>query len=311
MMKKIQLFTITLILLAVGCTNDGNTGTSLSDPYIGGNTGLLIKFVEESPPDEVYAGGDFYFDVLVELENEGEYDISKEDVIVTLSGINAEEFGKEESELTKNPEDDLEARQKENGDILDSPPVYVEFTELNRMEDFSGNLYTIRADVCYKYGTNAISNICIKSDNLDDKDGVCTVNEEKKVYSSSGPVQITGLEENARAKDKIGFTFTVEHKGNGNIYMLDSDCGKENRRANQDKVYLSIKTGLDGLECSGLRDGTSTEGYVTLHGGDRIITCTQTVDTSSDYEKPVEIEILYEYEDNAETTVLVKSSGAN
>ena len=310
-MKKI-IFVICVLSVVIfyGC-QEKDTGTKLENPFIGGTTGILIDFIEDSPPPEVYAGGDFPFDIVVKLKNDGEQKIAKEDIKVTISGINAEEFSKLEADLTQNAPENLEARRKEDGDTVDSNPVFTEFYEFNRAEDFSGNTYTIRANVCYKYGTDAISKMCIRDNNLDTEEGVCTVNEEKKVYSSSAPVQITNFKETATAKNKVRLTFTVEHKGNGQIYKPESNCGKENRRANQDKVWAEIDTGLDGLECTGLRDGTATSGYLTLYGGDHVITCTQTVDTNSDYEKPVEIKLIYEYNDNAETSILIKSSGIN
>ena len=303
-MKKIIIAGLIITMfLFTGCPQPTDSG--VENPFIGGTTGILISFAEDSPPPEVYAGGDYPFDAVVKLKNDGEYRVAKEDVTVTLSGINAQEFGKTEAELSKNPEDDLEPRRKEDGDIIDSNPVFTEFYDLNRVEDFSGRTYTIRADVCYKYGTNTISDICIKTNNLDDKEGVCTINEVKKVYSSSAPVQIVDFKETTRAKDKVAFTFTVAHKGNGQIFQPGSDCGKENRRANEDRVQIEVSTGLDGLDCSGIREG----GLIALYGGDSQITCTQTVSTSSDYEKPVEINLIYEYKDNAETQVTVKTSG--
>lgn len=311
-MRKIILTGLLIsILIFAGCGEKKDSGQKLEDPFIGGTTGILISFIEDSPPPEAYAGGDYPFDVVVKLKNDGEYKVPKEKAKVTISGINAQEFGKEEIDFVQNPPEDLEPRRKEDGKTVDSAPVHTEFYELNRVEDFSGNTYTIRANVCYEYGTDAISKICIRSNNLDYKEGVCTVNEEKKVHSSSAPLQITDFKETARAKNKVAFTFTIEHKGNGQIYKLESDCGKENRRANQDRAWVEVSTGLDGLECTGLRDGTATSGYTTLYGGDKIITCTQTIDTNSDYEKPVEIELIYDYKDNAETSILIKSAGGN
>ena len=308
-MKKIiiiGLFLASILISACGTTTDGGGS---KNPFIGGTTGILIEFAEGAPPEKTYAGGDAPFDVFVILRNDGEYSINTEDAVVTIKGINAQEFGKTESDLTMSPPDDLTSRRKEDDIIIESPPVYVEFFDLNRLEDFSGSAYTIQADVCYKYGTEIVSKICIKSNNLDDKEGVCTINENKAVYGSSAPVQVTDFKENARSKDKVAFSFTVAHKGNGQIYKLDSDCGKENRRSNENRVWVEVKTGLSGLTCSGLRDGSDTEGTVALYGGDTMVTCTQVVDTGSDYEKPVEISLRYDYRDSTETEIMVSGSG--
>ena len=166
-MKKIVLglFLICIVILT-GCKAQSNTGTTLDNPFIGGTEGILIDFVEDSPPEEVRAGGDVPFDVVVKLKNDGEHKVLKEMVTVTLSGINAQEFDKQEQDLISNALEDLEPRKKEDGEVVESSPIHVEFYELNRLEDFSGGTYTIRADVCYEYATEAISQICIKSNNL-------------------------------------------------------------------------------------------------------------------------------------------------
>jgi len=203
---------------------------------------------------------------------------------VTLTGLNAAEFSRTEADFKQVAPDDLMEKKKEDGDIIESSPVHVEFMGLNRAEDFSGSTYTIRANVCYKYGTDAISNICIRKNNLDSKEGVCEVNEEKTIFTSGAPVQVTTFKESARAKDKVGFSFTVAHKGNGRIYKLGSSCGDENRRQNEDVVWVEVKSDLAGLECNGLNDGTEITGYTKLYGGDKVIQCTQTLDTGIDQE---------------------------
>ncbi|MBD3164928.1 hypothetical protein GF323_07050 [Candidatus Woesearchaeota archaeon] len=310
-LKTLSIMFIIAIFILSGCTQEDDSGIKTKDPFIGGTEAVLISFLEDAPLPEVRAGGDFPFDVVVRLKNEGEHAIPKDELTVTISGINAQEFNKEESELVKSPEEDLDARRKENSDIIDSNPVFVEYQDFNRAEDFSGNTYTIRADVCYGYATEAVSTICIKSNNLDDKEGVCTVNEDKQVHSSGAPVKMENMKETATAKNKVRFSFDIVHKGNGRIYKKDSDCGKEDRRANEDKVWVEVSTGLEGLECTGLSGGTGNSGFATLYSGDKRITCTQTVDTTSDYEKTVEITVEYEYEDNAETSVTVLSAAGN
>ena len=72
-------------------------------------------------------------------------------------------------------------------------------------------------------------------------------------------------------------------------------------------MFVSVDTGMDGLTCTGL-DGGATSGYVTLYGGERIITCTQETETNTDFEKPVNIKLEYDYKEGISTQVLVKHS---
>ena len=307
-MKK-MIFAVFLIsiLMLMGCTGKKDIGSSMKDPFIGGTDGVTISFEEDAPPAEVYDGGDFSFGVVVKLENEGEQEVAKEDAVITISGILASEFNKQESELELNPPDNLESTKKDSeGGIVESNPVHVEFEDFNYLEELTGNTpFTIRAEVCYKYGTTANSKICIRKDNLATKEGVCTVNEEKKVFSSGAPLQITEFKETARAKDKIAFTFRISHEGNGQIYEQGSKCDTSTRKY-EDKIWVDVDSGSDGLTCSGLKDGTDSSGYITLYGNDRPITCVQQVTTNSDYETDVVIKLIYDYKDSKQTTVLVK-----
>jgi hypothetical protein len=312
-MKKAMISAFIISIFLFGCTTGKTPGTTIENPFIGGTTGVLVSFSPDAPPSQVYAGGDFPFSVLVKLKNDGEYKVPKEKISVTLTGINAEEFDRTEGDFYKLSPEDLEAKRKEDGKNVESNPVIIEFIDLNRREDTFGNTYTIRADVCYNYMTQAVSKICVRENNLDTKDGVCKVTESKTLYNSGGPIQISDFKEESQARDKVGFSFTISHKGNGQIYQQDTMCAKgiDNKRSFQDKVWVEVKSGVEGLKCSGLRDGTDFAGYTTLYDKTKVITCTQTVDTRSDYEKPIEIKVIYDYEDNAETTVQVKKSSSN
>lgn len=305
--KKLLVILLVIVVLVSGCTTEKDTTPSKKEPFIGGTTGLLLDFAKDSPPEAVYDGGDFPFEVVVKLKNDGEHEIPKEDVEVRISGIRAEEFDLTEADLTKNPEEDLVAMKKDpEGKITKSPVVYVEFPNFNHREELTGNTpFTFRADVCYVYETTANAQLCVREDNLETEEGVCEVNEDKKVYNSGSPVQVTTFKEAARAKNKVSFTFDITHKGNGNIYRKETKC--ESERKNEDVVWVSVEAGIDGeLKCSGLSDGTDTEGYAKLYEGTKPIICTQETDTENDYETPVVIKIKYDYKENKETEVLVK-----
>lgn len=273
-----------------------------------------MGFVESAPPKEVFDGGDFSFDTEVRLNNVGEAFVKKEDVFVKISGIDPSEFSKTASQLVKNPDDDLESTKKDaDGAIIEGTETFVSFPDFNHKSQLSGNTpFTFRADVCYKYKTIANAKACYKEDLLDTTDtNVCTVNGDKTAYNSGAPVAITSFKEQASGKDKVSFVFTVEHVGSGNVFKLSQKCD-DTVRANEDRVLVKIDTGLPGLSCSGLSDGSDTSGYVTLHSGKRVIRCTQTLSESdrTDFEKVVIIDLDYDYEEFIETGVLVKHAGS-
>ncbi|MBR9700018.1 hypothetical protein GOV09_06170 [Candidatus Woesearchaeota archaeon] len=309
-MKKTIILLLLALFVIYGCDDGSTVATTDEDPFIGGTDGLIISFEEDAPPDEVFDGGDFPFDIAVRLENEGEAAINKEDIRVTISGVLASEFSKTELGLVQNPEEDVRANRKDSeGDIDESSPVFVEYRDFNHVGMLTGNTkFTFRADVCYLYETTANSKICIKGDNLDDDDDdVCTINENKDVFSSGAPLQIEDFKENSRAKNKISFTFDVVHKGNGRIYLMESSCDESSRKF-EDRIYIEVDSGIEGLECSGLSEGDATSGFITLYGNEKPVTCTQTVATNSDYEQPVVVKLVYDYEGFKEKSVLVKHS---
>jgi len=295
---------LSLLIFASGCGEE--TTPSKESPFIGGTTGLLISYDKDAPPAEVYDGGDFPFDVVVKLKNEGEYTVSKDKVEVRLSGIDPMEFGLSGSDFVKHPNEDLEGTYKDSeGNRIEGTTTYVTFPGLNHNERLIGNTpYTIRAEVCYNYVTNARSMLCIKDSQVDKEGDICKINEKKAVFNSGGPVQITSFDEMPRGKNKFNFQFKVEPRGNGGIYKKDSNC--EQTRANENKVFIAVDTGMNGLSCTGL-DG-ATSGYVTLYGGERIITCTQETETGTNFERPVNIRLEYDYREGVSTQVLVKHS---
>lgn len=294
----------------VGC--NGQDKAEAGNPFLGGSRGLDISFLDGSPPSSVFDGGDFPFDIVVKLENVGEYFVDTGDVEVELSGFRPGEFSKGAGEMTLTNEEPLTAKRKESdGSIIPGNPVFMEFTGFNHRDNIVGasQVFPVKAGVCYDYGTIANAQLCSRKNVVNPSEGgVCRVNEAKTIYNSGAPVQVSGLTETARAKNKIGFTFKIVHSGSGEIFAPDTaeKCDPA-VRTNKDKVELNIDTGLPGLSCTGLGEGT-TEGTVTLYNGEKIVTCTQDLE-GLDFEFPLLIELNYRYYDSIETQLEVKGSG--
>lgn len=309
-MRRIIFSIVILMMLTLaGCSEGDSEEGAKRDPFLGGVNGVTLSFAEGNPPEEVYDGGENPFDVTVVLKNKGETAVDKEDVEVTLSGILPSEFGKSESDLQVQPEEDLiETKKNAEGNVITGPKVFVTFSDLNREDELEGNKeFPIRADVCYLYETRAMADICVKENNVDTTDDdVCRVDERKEVHNSGAPVHATDFKEYPRAEDKVGFSFKVTHVGSGDLYKEETQCSGE-VSTDEDKVWVDISTELDGgLSCSGLSEGSDTSGYVRLYDRERQITCTQQVDTQSDYETSVNIKMSYDYEIEKTSNVLVK-----
>jgi len=304
--RIVALFLLISVLFLTGCTQNNTGKTSQTDPFIGGTNGLVISFQKDAPPAEVFDSRNFPFDVEVKLKNDGETDIKKEDVVVKISGVSPADFGLSDADFVKSPTEDLSATKKDaQGTVIEGVETTVNFPNFLYQGKVAGNSqFPIWAKVCYKYGTITISQLCIKENLLSSDDKICKVTEKKTDFNSGAPVSIIEFEESARGKDKLGFTFKIQHKVKGDIYKQGTKCASD--RVNENKVWVNVDTGISGLECAGLSEGTATSGYVVLFEGEKVIRCTQQVTSTTDYVKQVRIDLTYDYLDDISTNVLVK-----
>ncbi|MBI4016478.1 MAG: hypothetical protein HY363_02175 [Candidatus Aenigmarchaeota archaeon] len=312
-MRSKYIIAVMLLLILFSCTKSESEALELKSPFIGGNTGLAIAF--QGLRKDVFDGGRDPFDVLIRLENKGETAVKKEDVSLKLSGINPAEFSKLEEQLVKNPDDDiLESRLDPAGQVLLAPPSIVEFTGLNHFAPITGASanFPLRAEVCYVYTTKAVSKVCVRSNLLNPpEEGICAINEAKPVFNSGAPIQIENVQESARAKDKIGFSFEIKHAGTGQLFEKKTKCDRTQRK-NENRAYIVVDSKMSGVTCTGLTSsGTKAEGFVTLFDGVKLVTCTQPITTKSDYEQVISIEATYDYQEFSQTEITVKSSGEN
>ena len=316
MNKNVLVFLCLLTIIAAGCTNEGNTtGTA----FIGGDKGLVISFLPGSPPDEAFDAGQRPFDIVVQLNNVGEYDIPAQNVLLKISGLSPNDFGVLPQDLVKRPAEDLTRSQKDpTGEtVIQGAITTTDFTNLRYLPTLSGpTTFPIRVDVCYKYGTKAESTLCIKENPLNEREkAVCVVNEAKPIENSGAPVKITQLKEFAKGKDQIGFTFTVQKVGNGQLFRPGTDCNANTDSiVDENKVFVSVDSRLSGLRCSGLQGGADTSGYAVLYGGTeggggllRAITCTQDLPPRvTAFPQLVRITLEYDYKEFVSREIVIK-----
>ena len=303
---------LTFLITIVACTSqEPAQQINLQSPFLGGTEGLLLGFQDLRP--EIFDNGKDPFDIVVRLENKGETVVAKQDVHVKISGINPTEFGKTEAQLLSNaPDDVVEVRKEPAGNILPGPLVFVEFTGLNHNSPIAGasNQFIIRADACYTYRTKAVSKVCVRDNLLTPKaGGICELNADKPLANSGAPLQFSNFKESTRAKDKIGFTVEIANANTGQIYERNSICDTTSRQK-ENRVYLIVSTALPGLQCTGLEStAKGAEGFVTLYGGNKPISCTQAINSKTDFEQLVNLEAIYDYSQSTQTTITVKNSG--
>ena len=302
-----------LLISASGCSTQNQPVGS--NPFVGGTTGLAISFMENYPPLSIYDSGTTPFNIDVNLENKGEWEVKKEDVIVRILGINPAEFGVAFTDLMKQPDDDLPPVIKQSGtnEVTASTPVTVEFPEMNYGSTNVGNLPAMNlvARVCYLYGTNAMAEVCVKKNPMDTSTKICTVEGYKTVYNSGAPVQVVNFHQSQVGRNKVGFSFTIQQKGTGKVYEKSTKCGLDTT-PRENRVWVEVTaSGWDAIRCTGLQGGNSGTVIIpssTDKSGSAgfTITCTQDIETQTDYPQAVNLKLMYDYEEDAVTTLTVK-----
>jgi len=323
------VFSIVLLLFIAGCGR-GEDGISKNDPFLGGNKGLVLDFLQDDPPSEITDGGIFPFRVVLSIKNEGEFPLtSTSQIRVNLKGILAKDFGRFESEIKNLRPDSIPSpRQKDSeGNIIEPIETFVTIPKDNDLKlkknIIQGNTeYLFRADVCYQYGTKAIAKICILENMISvADDAICNPRGTKKVFSSSSPVQVTGFRQTVAGQFKIQFSFDVEHVGRGKVFKDEPiDIGSEIgcpkklalRREKENVFKLEIDTGItDRLTCVGIGSNTAgkiSKDEVRLVKGKRTITCTQDLsgDFRTDLERNIDITLTFDYLDTVDRKILAK-----
>ncbi len=303
-MKLQYLIVMSFLLAACG----SEPGLNTESPFIGGSSSLGIAFLEGEPPSETYDSGQSSFDITLEIENLGEHYVPMDETQFKLRGLEAAAFGVDSSAFTKSVEANLEETKKDpdSGDVLPGTFTTLSFSGLNYMESLAGNRnFEFVIDACYNYGTGVVSDLCIKEDNLDSDETVCSNRGEKIVHSSSSPIQVVSLRQSPVSEDTTAFSFTVKHLGSGVVFSKDSLCDADNVNAD-DRVYVTVTTGIEGsLFCNGLSEGT--HGLVRLQSGEKIIRCQQQISQPGDYIKPIDISLGFAYEKTLQNSILVKS----
>jgi hypothetical protein len=305
-MKKILILFAVLSLFLFGCQN-GQQGVA-GPSFVGGTNGLLINFLQDAPPDNVYDNSRSTFQVAVQVKNAGEWDIDTGKLDISLSGIDPVDFSN--PAMTKKSDTLISATKKDStGTIIQGSQLVFTFPGFTYKGNLPGDInHIIKADACYAYGTKALSSICIKKDLTKADTIVCTVNSDRIVANSGAPVQVASIRESAGGSDSILLTITLKQTGTGEIFRSGKSCAAG--IDNENVVNFKINTGMTSeLSCSGLSTGTGTvTGDLTLYNGERQITCTQKTGGQGDFEKTVEITLSYDHRVSTSKTVIVKGN---
>jgi len=323
---KFIVIGIVFLFVIAGCKGGVEApGGAPTTPFIGGSKGLEIGFLDGLPPTEV-TDRDFPFQAIVSLKNQGEYKLPRNLVKVDLIGFLPSDFLVDSTAIAslknRQPESDPTPRQRDSeGNIIEPEETFVTFPqngEFSLTRGLAGNtVFIFRADVCYRYVTDVLSEICVLKNLIDvADDSICDTSGSKSVFSSSSPVIVDSFRQNVVGKNRIQFSFDIVHSGPGDVFEGESggivDCPRDtaDRRRKEEKVKVYVVTGLPDLECVTLTDiipDSGLGGFVKLVNGKRTVTCTQGLSPDrSDFKKDVRITLEFNYADSTDRKVLVK-----
>ncbi len=299
MKKYVLVLLIAAAFLVAGC-QEQSEGPDISATFIGGNQGLALSFVEGAPPNEILDDGQEEFSIGIMVENVGESNIGVETTnpfgFIEIVGINPTRFNKfsQDELLVTWDEADLtlsRAQRGFDGSIITGESSLVEIPGLSYTSDRTGNTeYTVRANVCYEYRSEAQGQICIKDNVLERAadDTICTLTGSKPLATSGAPMQVTQLTQNPAGADRIQITFRIENVGNGAVFapvsglgyaqdggVCDPGAGPNTLR---DQVNVEVSLGDEAdtsynIDCARLNGGDF--GTIRMFGGAPIeISCT-------------------------------------
>ncbi len=312
-MKRQYLLIIVIIsiLLIVGCAPKSKGGSA---GYLGGTNGLKISFADGAPPEKVLDANNEQFSITLLLKNEGERDIKAGGVKTTIAGINPTSFQIKDITL-KNGNDITSSRREQDKTVAGGQDEITYSAGYKEDESVDNDGLKIGVNVCYNYGTDAVSNICLRkqaSSRTSEKDA-CQVYEDKKISNSAAPIQIMSLSERPSGVNKVIVIFDVENKGKGAVYSKDAfgskDCIADQEKDKENRINVKVSSTADvGIKCGKL-DGKA-EGVVRLVEGKTSVTCD--IDTSrlseTTFENPIKLSLDYVYKEDVSKAILVQNA---
>lgn len=223
-MKKITiLLAIASLLILNGC-NGFSSGASYNQGFLEdiskGKEGLVMNFLPQSPPKQVYE--DDVFPVSVELENIGTYDIKRGILLINVENDN---LAVTDGSISQ----DLDLVGKSVGNPYGDKDKLTFRLKAKKLGVQTETLTSkIMATSCYKYKTEFSKNVCIDPDfySIKKTEKSCTIKTLEFSSGQGAPIEITRVEPTMVAQDEDfihpRFEITINNAGNGEVIKTES-----------------------------------------------------------------------------------------
>ncbi len=246
-MRKYLILSLILTLFLAACQTDGQDISE--EDYHRGTEGLELKFIDNSPPDQVYSGNEM--DIMIEVRNVGAYPTTDSfDGRLTIYGFDEKAFSGERWDGSPFITPDLQGRSQFSPRGVREVKQY-HIDEVHTL--FGSEFYepTIIAAACYKYRTIADAAICVDPEpyTVFDEEKVCSLNQAGKTYSlgsQGAPVAVTRVKEEITSNN-IHFSIYIQNVGDGTVVdeAVLNDCPLELDYNDVDEVLVDVKLPWD------------------------------------------------------------------
>ena len=266
--KTIKYFALLLLLsllVLTSCQSGSYRGSTIDDDYFKGTDGLVLTFLEQAPPADVYEKSEF--DLQVYLANKGAFNLAEK----YRGIINVKYEPYYVTPLTANYAGQNLYINKNNiqlyGKSYYFPNGEENYFALDRFiaNPLQGNFEKAKTEfdisVCYPYQTQFADEICIDMDpqGLSPREKTCTSRDKSYSGGQGAPIAITAIESNMVPRGvyiQPQFLIHLEHKGDGtfSLLRLEKDsrgiegCGNI-QTEDVGKISIQAQLGIDELIC--------------------------------------------------------------
>lgn len=294
-----------------------------------GTEGLTMKFLEKSPPDEVYVGD--MFPLTIELHNKGAYDIENGVIVLGIEKDYIWASGEYEDKPIKF---DLLGRSTYDpiGGV-DRKTINLNAKGLGPQSET--HTTTIAATTCYPYRTEATAQVCVDTDVYGQRlaEKVCTpetlsmgtigIEGQELPRGQGAPIAITKIEQKMMMHPendeliKPRYMIYVKNMQNGlpvDIDVYDKACtstgiSKQVWNVVRARVYLSDRS--IQLDCAPKLDTESADkaGHIRLEKKEDFIKCVLEEGvhkTRGTFTTPLMIDLDYGYTFTISKNVLIR-----